>query len=358
MNYSQTEKFDLFLDFLELPGTRRRALLERYSVPELQERFRSGKDLEGLLGDRAGNFARVREEFPDRLARLDAAGIRALTGNSEGYPKSLAPLADRPFVLYCIGDISLLNTRCLSVVGRRACRAKWLDLTERFAETFARNGLTVVSGLAEGCDAAAHRGALKADGKTVAVLAGGLDCVYPQSNIELFREIAEKGLVVSEHAPGFRPMRHDFLLRNRIVAGLSEGTLVTCAAERSGTLATASDALEYGRELFVLPGDVESEDSRGTNRLIRDAQGALVTCPEDVLHALGIVPETGGAPPEKELTPAQKSLLDVLTGEELHINEIAVRLNTEAFRLLPLLSVMEIQGLVERMPSNVYRIKR
>lgn len=362
MSYTDEEKLHLFLDELGVPRAKRRALLAAFKRETLFDLLRSRSPaLSPYLGDRAADLGRVREGFAALLQGLRERGITAVTLDSPGYPELLRQTADPPFVLYCIGDCSLLRAKSVAVVGRRACRRKFLDLTERFAGELAAAGLVVVSGLAEGCDAAAHRGALQT-GKTVAVLAGGSDHVYPQSNLELYREICRSGLAVSESPPGRTAMRHDFLQRNRIVAGLALGTLVTCAAERSGTLSTANETLAAGRELFVLPGDVDSEDSQGTNRLIREAQGALVTRPEDILETLGVAPaertpRRAEIPRLDEDSP-QKAVLDVLSEEELHINEIAEKLGSDFARLAPLLSVMEIEGRIERLPSNRYRRKR
>ena len=359
MKYSKEEKLDLFLDFLELPASRREQLYTAFSPEDLFSLLRAEAEaLSPFLQERAPRLREVKEAFPDFLRGLEERSITAVCRRSAAYPEQLRGIAASPFVLYCRGDLSLLSSRCLAVVGRRACRRKSMDITERFAGVLAAAGLTVVSGMADGCDAAAHRGALAAGGKTVAVLAGGFDHVYPQSNLGLFREICAKGLAVTERMPGYRALRHDFLRRNRIVAGLCEGVLVTCAAERSGTLSTAGAALDAGRELFVIPGDIDAEDSAGTNRLIRELQGALVTCPEDILGALGL---KSPVPRGTEETPApgklEKTVLDVLRDGELHINEIAAALDMEYAGLAALLSVMEIGGLVERLPGNAYRSK-
>ena len=360
MAYGDLEKLYLFLDFLDLPFSKREGLLTAFSETELFALFgeRSHK-LSPFLGERLDSLGEAKERFRDFLESLREKGVTAVCRCSPAYPDLLRNVGDPPLALYAVGEISLLTSRCVAVVGRRACRRKSLDYTRNFAEELARAGLTVVSGMADGCDAEAHRGALEVGGNTIAVLAGGFDHVYPQSNLGLFREITEKGLVISEKPPSYRAQRHDFLLRNRIVAGLSEGVLVTCAAERSGTLSTANAALEAGRELFVIPGDPDAEDSAGTNRLIKQLAGALVTEPADILSALGLEPPDESRDSEEipKVGEPQSLILDVLREEELHINEIAAALGQTYAELAPLLSLMEIQGLIERLPANLYRKK-
>lgn len=359
MGYSDGEKLDIFLDYLGIPAQKRERLTAKYAEEELVSLLKSeSAKLAPFLGAQAADLRKAKSGFAEFLRGLDARGIFAVTRRSPAYPANLLEISSPPFVLYGIGDLSLLATRRLAIVGRRACRRKSLEMTERFAGELAAAGLTVVSGLADGCDAAAHRGALAAGGKTIAVLAGGFDHVYPQSNLGLFREICRTGLVLSENPPAYRAQRHDFLLRNRIVSGISEGVLVTCAAERSGTLSTANAALEAGRELFAIPGDIDAEDCVGTNRLIKELQGALVTCPEDILFALGM--ESREKPPSLPEEPPgedENSILRVLRDGELHINEIATALGMEYAGLSALLSVMEIKGQIERLPGNAYRVK-
>jgi DNA processing protein len=226
---------------------------------------------------------------------LEKKGVGLVLADDPGYPASLREIPLFPWGLYHQGDLAPLALPAIAIVGTRKATDGARLLAREFAAAFARAGLTVVSGLAFGIDAAAHMGALQGEGPTVAVLANGLPQVYPAHHAELAREILRKGgALVSEYPPGEPPLPRRFLERNRIVSGLTRGIVVIEAPERSGSLATARFALEQNREVFVIPGPPKHPNYGGSHRLIREG-AELVTSPEEVLRALGVEPSDPGA---------------------------------------------------------------
>lgn len=244
-----------------------------------------------------------------------------LRRRDEDFPALLAAIHDPPPALHLrgSGERSVLHGPAVAIVGARACSSYGRSVARGLARELAAAGLVVVSGMARGIDGEAHRGALEAGGPTVAVLGCGIDRDYPASHAELARRICERGLVVSEYEPGVEPAPWRFPARNRIIAGLSRATVVVEARERSGALITADFALEEGREVLAVPGEITSALSAGTNELLR--LGATpVTCAGDVLELLGL--EAPAAPPPARLGEAAESLLErlregALTGDEI-----------------------------------------
>lgn len=225
---------------------------------------------------------------PADAARSLAPGVQAVIPGDEHWPARIDVLnAARPIMLWVRGDASLLSTRSVAIVGARACTSYGEQVTVSIAEDVALAGITVVSGAAYGVDAAAHRAALAVGGSTVAVLAGGVDKPYPAGNRELIGAIAERGLVVSEAPPGAVPTRHRFLMRQRLVAGLSGAVLVAEAGVRSGALQAAWHARSQGKPAGAVPGPVTSAASAGTNQMIRDGVATLVASGEQALQLLG-----------------------------------------------------------------------
>lgn len=255
--------------------------------PALVGGERPGERLQAWLRAKAG------ADPPRELARLEARGIRFLARGSPGYPPALARIFDPPEALFLRGEAAP-GERLIAMVGARRASSHGRHLAQELAEGLAERGVGVVSGAAWGIDAAAHRGALRAGGPTFAVLGHGLDHVYPADHRGLYAEIASRGCLLTEYAPGTPPLAWHFPERNRIVSGLSAGVVVVEAGERSGALITADYAMEEGREVFAVPGSLANPLTRGPHRLIQ--QGArLVTCVEDILEELNW--DDGPAPP-------------------------------------------------------------
>lgn len=203
------------------------------------------------------------------------------------YPENLKYIYDPPITLFCIGDISILKNISIGIVGTREPSSYGKKIAFDFARNLSEKGITVVSGMARGIDTCAHLGALEVNGKTIAVLGSGVDIVYPSENINVYNSIAKKGLIISEYIVGTKPEAQNFPLRNRIISGLSQGVLVVEAKKKSGTMITTDYALEQGKELYVIPGNITSENSEGTNNLIK--QGAkIVTEINDILEDFNV----------------------------------------------------------------------
>ncbi|HEY3515867.1 MAG TPA: DNA-processing protein DprA [Gammaproteobacteria bacterium] len=327
-----------------------------------------------LLKDRDfGAQALAKLEAPDqhemdRWREWLANPHRALvTFGSREYPTRLAELPDAPLALWTFGrERALLAAPQLAIVGSRSPTADGKETAEQFARYFAERGLTITSGLATGIDGASHRGALDASGGTVAVLGGGLDHIFPREHTRLAAEIARRGLLVSEYAPGIEPQKLFFPQRNRIIAGLSLGTLVVEATRRSGSLITARFALDYGREVFAIPGSIHNPLARGCHYLIREG-AKLVEEAADILIELKPQLEAEGfavapAAAEAETTaaspatrdPSYEKLLNALGFSPSPIAEISARASLTTAEVSSMLLMLELEGLVEALPGGRY----
>ncbi len=291
-------------------------------------------------------FAAFRRRFDQAafVRALRTAGVRWLPRSDDAFPALLRAIHDPPPGLFVRGDgeLEVLAHPGVAVVGARACSGYGAGVARMLGRELAAAGLVVVSGLARGIDAEAHRGALEAAGRTVAVLGCGVDRDYPAAHRELAHRICESGLVVSEYAPGVEPAPWRFPARNRIIAGLAAATVVVEARERSGSLITADLALEEGREVFAVPGEITSGLSRGSNALLRLGATPL-TAVGDVLESLGIERAPTVRP---DLSPAAARVLDALRDGAAAIDELVGRLELDAGVLAGALSELELAGLV------------
>lgn len=298
---------------------------------------------------------RRRVDLAAELQRIEQAGVQLQTWEDPGYPAALTHIDDPPPLLYLRGTLSTADRWAVAVVGTRNPTAYGREATYRLAGDLAAAGVTIISGLAIGIDTIAHRAALDAGGRTVAVLGCGLDRIYPQRNVKLAEEIAAQGALLSEYAPHLPPLAGNFPARNRIISGLSLGVLVVEAGERSGALITVGFALEQGREVLAVPGSIFSKASAGTNRLI--AQGAiLITSAEDVLAQLNLSEaaaqqEAALAVPE---TAQEAALLAALSYEPAHIDEIGRTCALAAGEVGALLTMMELKGLIRHVGGMYY----
>ena len=344
----------------EIPGfgsRRIRRLLEAFPAAELwripAEEMREAEP-SAVLRERLAAFRMEHPDEPERLwERCGKAGAEVCTIQSAEYPTALREIFDPPIVLYYRG-IWIPDARRVAMVGSRRCSSYGEGIAQNFARDFAAAGLTVVSGAARGIDTNAHKGALRG-GRTAAVLGCGIDIAYPRENRRMLEEIAERGVVLSEYGPGVQPLPAFFPARNRIISGLSEGTLVVEAARRSGSLITAELALSEGRNVYAVPGSIWSESSAGCHHLIQ--QGAkLVTAPQDVLEDYGIE----AAPARKKrlsLSPEERKIWQVLSFDHyLTPDEIVLSLPDGDIANLPLLLLqMELKGLVIQNDLHAYR---
>jgi DNA processing protein len=295
--------------------------------------------------------------LPPLLASAAAAGIRAVPWNAPGFPQVLLTLTDCPPALWCRGTLECLDAPAVAIVGSRAATAVALEAASRIAAGLAALGVTVISGLARGVDSAAHRGALGVRsvrlqpdlGSTVAVLGSGVDRIYPAEHKALADAIVACGAVISEYPPGTAPLPFHFPMRNRLISGLSSAIVVIEAAEDSGSLITAACALEQGRDVMVVPGNVLTGRNRGGHALIRDG-AAIVECAADVAAALGIaVPGIATAATHSGSETSDDPLLARMTpGEPCDLDALAAASGLDAARLIPRLVDLELRGLIRR----------
>ena len=299
-----------------------------------------------------------------------ALGARLLLHGEADYPQALLDIPDAPPVLWGLGDLSLLNRSAVGMVGARNASSLGVRMARRLGGGLSEAGFTVISGLARGIDAAAHEAALDGPGKTVAVMAGGIDVIYPPENAALAAALDAAGCRISEHPPGLQPQARHFPLRNRIVAGLSRAVVVVEAAAKSGSLITARAALDYGREVMAVPGHPFDARASGCNMLIRDG-AVLVRGAEDVLEALsapGLAPPLLDRPldpvpplpgpvarqrPLKEIALLHSMILDRLGPSPLAEDQLLRDLNLRPADLAPELLMLELDGRISRQPGGL-----
>lgn len=295
---------------------------------------------------------------PDKeWEKIEKEEIKVIDIGNSDYPAPLKEIPNPPYILYVKGNYDLNEKACLAIVGSRKYSAYGAQIAETFAKNLAESGITVISGMAIGIDSFAHRGALSADGNTVAVLGNSLDDlnIYPKINFNLSREICFKGALVSEYPIETQAGLLTFPARNRIIAGMSLGTLVIEAGEKSGALITARMALDYNREVFSIPGSIFSPVSAGTNNLIKGG-ARMVTGVKDILEELDLSQiKIGGASKEKNAeSPEEEEILKTLTSDPIHIDKLAkiVKLPTSA--VSGILAIMEIKGWVKNIGGQNY----
>lgn len=320
----------------------------------------------GLVGEGAGALeAAWRAVDPDRLwQQVRDAGFSVLIRGRPGYPSPLAAIADAPEVLYCAGRWTEADARALAVVGSRRADQCGLLAAERVAGDLAAAGVTVVSGLARGVDAAAHRAALAAGGRTIAVLGSGPDRIYPAEHRRLAERVAERGAVLSEFAPGTPPRPWHFPWRNRIVAGLAQAVVVVQAGRRSGALITVDWALDQGKEVFACPADLVRETGAGNIKLLEEG-ARLALSARDILDQLGwpARPAAGGvvddfpagrAKCQGPLADIQEQVYALLSAEPRRVDDLVASSGLTVGEVSAALTLLELRGLVRRLPGPVF----
>ncbi len=287
---------------------------------------------------------------------LEQCSVSLVSFWDKNYPLSLRHIHDPPALLYLRGQLP--ENDCFAVVGSRRATASGLLLTREISSELAQRGVCIVSGLARGIDTAAHRGALEAGGRTIAVLGCGTDHIYPPENARLFQEILTENAIISEFPPGTQPLAGHFPGRNRIISGLSQGVLIVEAADGSGSLITGDFALEQGRELFAVPGAVKNSTSYGTNRLIKDG-AQVVTEAEDILQALWPDIPTASAKQAEELFIAEldgstRKLYQIINFEPQHGDELGRACGLTPMEVSAILLDLELRGGVQTLPGGRY----
>jgi DNA processing protein len=288
-------------------------------------------------------------------ARTQEMGVSLVTLHDMEYPCNLRTIPDPPPALFVRGRLDDVDARAVAIVGTRGASPYGVQAAKSLAADLARNGATVVSGLARGIDTAAHEGALEAGGRTIGVMACGIDFPYPRDSQDLMRRIADtqSGAVVSELPPGTPPSKTRFPHRNRVISGLSLGVVVVEAPERSGALITARLAAEQGREVFAMPGSINSVLSVGSHNLIKDG-AKLVQTVSDVLEELNLPVVESEPQPLPELSVEEGKLLSLLSLEQRNIEELIQDTSLPSSELYSALLLLELKGLVRRLPGNSF----
>ena len=323
--------------------------------------FASAADLPRVgLGDRLRaddlNLLELAHSLRSRALAVRAEartrGIGVIAWNEPAFPASLLTLTDLPPALWYHGRLEALDEVAVAIVGSRAASAVAIETASRIAADLASRGITVVSGLARGVDSSAHRGAIQT-GRTAAVLGSGVDRIYPPEHAPLAVEIAARGVVISEYPPGMPPLQHHFPQRNRLISGLSRAVVVIEATEKSGSLITAACALEQGREVMAVPGNVLSGRSRGAHALIRDG-AKIVECADDIVNE--IWPQTVASAASSSEVSARQSAVSVdpvlrrmEVGQPYDVDDLTMLSGLESVKLLSRLIDLELQGRVRRV---------
>jgi DNA processing protein len=354
------------LRLLSIPGIgaqKIRALMNAFGTPS--DVFRAApQDLRRIPGMREEHAANILHrsgdtEFADAQMRLaEECSVRILSLWNPGYPELLSAIYDPPVLLFLKGSFSEADNRSIAVVGTRHPSSYGEASAEQITRELVRHGICIVSGLARGIDTAAHTAALQAGGRTIAVTGSGLDVPYPPENRKLMDRIAETGVVVSEFPMGTIPDPANFPRRNRIISGLSLGTVVVESAETGGALITAAMALDQNREVFAVPGNINQRRSNGTNKLIREGRAKLVSSVNDILTELRIqidlpFPETE-APVPPSLTPNERCLFEILTSDPQHIDTLSDRTGKPASDTLVTLLSLECKNLIRQLPGKYF----
>ncbi|GAB4388877.1 MAG: DNA-processing protein DprA [Thermodesulfovibrionales bacterium] len=313
----------------------------------------------GVDRKRAGAIREFRvEEFLRGLERVRGEGVRVVGRGSEGYPAALEALESAPPVLYMKGAPAREDMFSIAVVGSREPSPYGRQVTWKMASDLAGTGFTVTSGLARGIDTAAHRGAIEAGGRSMAVLGSGIDVPYPPENRGLMEKVAASGCVMTEFPPGTRPYKSNFPRRNRIISALSLGVLVVEAAPGSGSLITARHALEQGKEVFAIPGNINSRLSSGTNELIRDG-ARVVTRAADIVEELAPVLRGFIKSKERkqvEVTGDEKALCDIMSEEPVHVDVLSRQSGMPPSRTLAVLLGLELKGVVRQIEGKKFHL--
>ncbi|MBI3377677.1 MAG: DNA-protecting protein DprA [Nitrospirae bacterium] len=337
-----------------------RKLLAIYKKPEavFKAPYKELANIRGIGPAKAKNIKGYSEwgKIDVQLKKLDAGGIKIVTFSNKDYPETLKNIVDAPIVLYIKGTIQKEDRYAVAIVGSRKYSSYGKLAAEKLSSELSSMGFTIVSGMARGIDTLAHTAAINSGGRSIAVLGSGIDVPYPPENRGLMEKLAASGYVISEFPPGTSPERENFPKRNRIISGLSLGVLVVEATADSGSLITASCALEQGKEIFAVPGNINSVNSNGTNELIK--KGAkLAQSAEDVIEELAPVLKGYIRTREKaniELPVEEKRLCDIMTAEPKHVDMLSRESKMPAQKVLGILLSLELKGIVKQAEGKKF----
>lgn len=357
--YSKSEKAIIWLDMFDfLTYKKQESILAIFDDPaQMLDSFASSY---GILQDvltkqqHAQMVYALNEQYLNSyILNLDSKNIKVLTYVSDKYPQQFLNYEDKPFILYYKGDISLLKTKCVAVVGSRKPTNYGKSVTEKFARAIATSGVTVVSGLADGVDSIAHRTTLDCGGKTIAVMGSGFNNIYPKTNYNLEQQIEQTGLVITEYKPTELPAPWHYPLRNRIIAGLSNAVLITEASAKSGSLYTKEYCLEYGVDLYAIPGEITNYSSSGCNMIIKAGQASLAITADDILDQINVTNKYNPVVRNFQLSFDEQNILSAIKGET-HFDEIQLATKLDTKTLITLLTTMELSGIIKKLAGNFY----
>ncbi|MCM8807098.1 MAG: DNA-processing protein DprA [Candidatus Omnitrophica bacterium] len=333
-------------------------------VKMLMERFKDIKEIFSLSVNDLVQLG-ITEKIAEKISKwenlplekeidyIEKEGINVITIKDKNYPNLLKEIYDPPFLLYVKGNLNF-NEFSISIVGTRNPSHYGLKMAEKFASELASIGFTIVSGLARGIDTSAHIGALRVNGVTVGVLGSGFNYFYPPENKRIEKEIIKKGAIITEFPSLVPPEKYNFPKRNRIISGLSKATIVIEAGPKSGALITANFALEQGREVFALPGRIDTVYSKGTHKLLKDG-AILIENVQDILEALNIKVEKKEK--HMELEANEENIILKILDRPLHIEEIMVKTKIKPENLFSILTKLQIEDKIEELPGKIYRKK-
>lgn len=356
--YTIEEKSLIWLDSFEFLSYQKKVkIIQLFNGQNIRELWNT-KTLQlstFLSKQELGKINNAEEDRLDKVITwLKSKNITVITLYSNNYPKLLKEIDTPPICLYCMGNIQLFDTITCGVVGTRKPSEYGKVCTKQFVSTLAKNGVTIVSGLASGIDTFAHETTLQEEGSTIAVIAGGFDYVFPASNHQLFKTLTVNSLVVSESLPNVLPSAYLFPIRNRIIAGLSRAVFIPEAGIKSGSLHTKNYAVNYNREVFALPGRITSPESEGTNQIIKECQANLCLNANEILDYLGVVEEKNEKKPAIQLDITEQSILNYILAEKKTYQEILDYIKLKPNELNTVLFNMQMKGLVEKLAGNSY----
>lgn len=359
--YNEEEKVLIWLTMAGVTGNKQLKLLDYYDNPcDIRANWKQDKStLEKIVTiEHYKSASNISDKEVDKfIEKCNKEKITIVTYLSKLYPTKLKHITEPPMVLFCLGNVRLLDTPSLAVVGTRRMSKYGAEVTEKFAKEIAMQGITIVSGLADGVDSKAHSATLAVHGKTIAVLGGGVHEIYPATNVGLAQNIIDNnGLILSEYLPNEKPRGFYFPIRNRIIAGLSEGVLITEATLKSGSMHTKQYALDFGKNLYIIPARITDIYSAGCNQTIKELQGSMVLSPEDILKDYDIANKKMNGQQAIQLSLDETTIVNILQTDEVHYEELQQRSGLGAKELSTLLLRMEMRGIVTKLPGNYYRL--
>lgn len=359
MNYTTEEKVCILFGEIGLAASKFYSLLEFFdgSAAKLYKEFPSSSECEKVCKEHYKRICQgIKENETDKIIqKMDELGDFAVTCFSENFPETLRNIPDPPYALFCKGNGDLLNSRCLGVVGTRKVSVYGRNVAKDFTSVLSEY-FTIVSGLAYGVDSLAHETTLDEGGKTIAVFGGGLEVIYPASNRGLAERIVKSGgLLVSEYGLFAQPRPYHFPHRNRIVSGLSDGVLVCQAPLKSGTSGTVECALNQGKDVFAVPGEIYDAGFMGNNRLIKSLQGVCVITPRDIVDFYELESVQTEKTQSYQLSFDEQKIVDALSLGQLSFDKLVEKTGISPADLNFLLANLEIKSIIARLPGNMYR---